>query len=111
MTPEMWLILAVAALVNALIWLSRRGAIQSEKAYSDARDDAKSFAATIAEQATLIAKQATQITTLTRDVFEVSERERACTLRSEKAEGLMALMRNEIDELRRDLSTGRGVPT
>lgn len=118
MTPEIWLVLALVTCVNGVIWLSKRGASQGERAYNDARTDVEiartaemGFARTIAEQATMIAQQATQIATLTRDVFEVSERERACTIRAEKADGLITALRDEVDEMRRVFSTGRGVPT
>ena len=39
MTGEAWLVAAVFALVNALIWLSKRGSTQQDRAYQDARTD------------------------------------------------------------------------
>lgn len=125
MTPEIWLVLALVTTVNGVLWLVKRGSAQNDRAYNDARTDIETarvaemgFIRTIAEQATLIAQQATQVATqatqitmLTREVFEVSEREKACTVRAERADGLIATLRSEVDEMRRVMTTDRGVPT
>jgi vacuolar-type H+-ATPase subunit I/STV1 len=127
------LIIAVAqvlcVLVGALAYSHRRTVDASAKAadeyrrqevraYQDARGDVELERSAVIRNAQTIAQQSTLIAQLTRDVAEVSERERACTERAGEQEkrithqdALIDQLRAELADLRRVLSTERGVPT